>query len=195
MKSTFLAIFGLFIVPGIGMSQTPPQASLILDDQFERPQDIVQYRGNVLILLYGDRDGTAANKLLGERLHVHYHPTAKGLTPGEASKAPAIPVQGLLEGKRSPDVRVVPVACIGKVPDLVKTIIRGRIKKEAPDTIVLLDFEAKMKDQFGMKEGEPNLVVIDAAGRVRMKAAGELNEATYSRLVQVVDYLRKEGAK
>ncbi len=172
----------------------PPRAKLVLEDQFERKQDIAQFRGNVLVILYGDKNGMTASKPLGEKLHVHYHPMARGLSPKEASKAPVTPLQGLAEGQRSPDVRVLPVACIGKVPDVVKTVIRGRIKKEAGDTLVLLDFETKMKDQFGMKEGQANIVVIDAQGRVRMKIAGDVDDPTYARLIQAVDYLRKEAA-
>jgi len=193
MKSVIA--FAVLALASVAAGQAPPQAALTLDDQFEKAQNINQYRGDVLILLYGDRDGMPANKGLGEKLHVHFHPTAQGKPPAEANRAPATPVPNLPQGMRSPEVRVVPVACVGKVPDLVKNIIRGRIKKDAPDTTVLLDFENKMKDQFGMKEGEPNLVLIDTQGRVRMKAAGELDAATYSKLLQAVDYLRKEGAR
>lgn len=172
----------------------PPKAVLVLEDQFERKQDIAQFRGSVLVVLYGDKDGMPANKGLGEKLHVHYHPTAKGLPPAQAAKAPVVPLSGVPDGKVSPDVRILPVACIGKVPDVVKNIIRGRVKKEASESMVLLDFETKMKDQFGLKEGQPNLVVIDAQGRVRMKMAGELSDDNYRQLIKSLDYLRKEAA-
>jgi hypothetical protein len=192
------AVFCLLVVATPALPQMPPRteppkAMLVLDDQFERKQDIAQFEGQVLIMLYGDREGMPANKGLGEKLHVYYHPTAKGQLPADANKAPVTPLPGLPEGAVSPNVRVLPVACIGKVPDLFKNIIRSRVKKEAPDTLVLLDFEDKMKEQFGMKEGEPNLLVVDAKGRVRMKIAGELDEATYDKLLRGVDYLRKEA--
>jgi hypothetical protein len=194
------AVFALLTVPVIADAQAlphvePPKATLVLEDQFERKQDIAQFRGDVLVLLYGDRSGSSANRALGETLHVRYHPSAKGKSPAEAAKAPATPVPDLKEGMRSPDVRVVPVACIDKAPDVMKPFIRGRFKKDAPDTVVLLDFDNKMKEQFGMREGEPNLVVIDALGRVRMKVGGELDQITYTRLLQAVDYLRREGAR
>jgi hypothetical protein len=189
---------GFLIILPIATAQSPraepPKAVLILEDQFERKQDIAQFRGNVLVVLYGDKDGMPANKGLGEKLHVHYHPAAKGLPPAQAAKAPVVPLKGVPEGKPSPDVRILPVACIGKVPEVVKGIIRGRVKKEASESMVLLDFETKMKDQFGLKEGQPNLVVIDAQGRVRMKMAGELTDDNYRQLIQSLDYLRKEAA-
>lgn len=171
----------------------PPQVTLALEDQFERKHDIGQFRGNVLVLVFGDREAATANRALGEKLHVYYHPMAKGKPPGEAARAPVIPVPNLREGERSPDVRVVPVACVGKVPGPVKHFIRGAFKKDAPETAVLLDFENKMKDQFGLRAGEPNLVVIDGAGRLRLKMAGELDQDAYGRLLQAIDYLRKEG--
>ena len=171
----------------------PPQITLALEDQFERKHDVGQYRGNVLVLVYGDREAATANRALGEKLHVHYHPAAKGKPPGEAARAPVTPGLDSKEGERSPDVRVVPVACIGKVPGPVKHFIRGAFRKDAPETAVLLDFENKMKDQFGLRAGEPNLVVIDGAGRLRMKMAGELDQDAYGRLLQAIDYLRKEG--
>lgn len=190
----------LLSIAATGSAQTfsrrePPKAMLSLEDQFERKQDIAQYRGDVVVILYSDKGGSPACKELGEQLHVHYHPTAKGLTPGEASKAPVTPVAGLKEGARSPEVRVVPVACIGKAPDLIKNYLRGRIKKEAPDSIVLLDFENKMKTQFGLKEGEPNLIVVDSLGRLRMKVAGDVDVLNYLRVVQAIDILRKEAAE
>jgi hypothetical protein len=45
-----------------------------------------------------------------------------------------------------------------------------------------------------MKEGEPNLIVLDAKGRVRMKVAGEMDDATYAKLLRAIDYLRQEAA-
>jgi hypothetical protein len=187
------------MVAGMAVAQTPqkvvpPKAVIALEDQFERQQNIAQFEGQVLVVLYGDREGMPVNKELGEKLHVYYHPTAKGQTPADANKAPVSPLPGLPEGAVSPNVRVLPVACVGKVPDVVKNVVRSRVKKEAPDTLVLLDFDNKMKDQFGMKEGEPNLLVIDAKGRVRMKVGGELDSNTYTRLLLAVDYLRKEAA-
>ncbi len=195
--NTWVAM-ALLVIPTIANAQgqprpEPPQVTLALEDQFERKYDVGQYRGNVLVLVFGDREAAAANRALGESLHVRYHPSAKGKTPGEAARAPVIPVPDLKEGERSPDVRVVPVACIGMAPGPVRYFIRGAFKKDAPETAVLLDFENKMKDQFGLRAGEPNLVVIDGAGRLRLKMAGELNQDAYGRLLHAIDYLRKEG--
>ncbi|MCE9531154.1 MAG: hypothetical protein K8T89_08525 [Planctomycetes bacterium] len=199
MKSTAIWILMGLFVAGSAFGETPPRAEppkavLTLEDQFEKKQDISQFRGDVVVILYGDREGMPANRGLGEKLHVHYHPTAKGSPPAQANKAPVVALPGVREGVRSPDVRVLPIACIGKVPEVVKNLIRARVKKESPETLVLLDFEGKMQSQFGMKEGMSNLVVLDALGRVRLRSTGELDAAKFTKLTQAIDSLRQEAA-
>ena len=120
-------------------------------------------------------------------------PTAKGLTPAEARKAPVAAVDGLPAGKRSPNVQLIPVACTGKVPGVVTALVRREIKKASPDVPVWLDGDDRMKETFGQRESEPNLVVIDAAGRMRFRALGEMDAKTYARLIEVIDFLRKEA--
>ena len=192
MKLT-IALAGLFLAAPVLFAETPAVVSLALEDQFERRQDLKNYRGEVVVLLYGDRKSTETNRVLGERLHVEFHPTAKGLAPADARKAPAAAVAGLPAGKKAPNVQIVPVACTGKVPGVITALVRREIKKASPDVPVWLDGDDRMKDAFGQHEGEPNLVVIDAAGRLRFRALGEMDAKTYGRLVEVIDYLRKEA--
>jgi hypothetical protein len=182
----------LAISSGAGAQQ---KASLTLPDQFERAQDIAQFRGGVLVILYGDKDGMPANKGLGEKLHVQYHPAARGKSGAEWHKAPVTPLPGLREGQRSPEVKVLPVVCFGRMPEAVRGIIRNRVRKESPESPVLLDFEGKTREQFGLKESVPNLAVLDAAGRVRFRAAGGLDADGYAKLVQTIDALRKEAVE
>jgi hypothetical protein len=186
------ALIGYSTISGVANCQTPPKAMLALPDQFERKQDIAQFQGDVLVILYGDKDGMPANKGLGEKLQLQYHPPVEGVA---ANKLPVTPLPGLKEGQRSPDVHVLPVVCLGNSPSPIKNFIRSRIKKEAGESPVLLDFEGKMKAHFGLKEGQPNLVVIDASGRVRMKLAGELDAASYAKLLETIDVLRKEALR
>jgi hypothetical protein len=171
----------------------PPTVQLSLYDQFETKHDLSELRGQVVILFYGDRDGMQENKDLGQRLHVQFHPSAAGKPPGTASDAPVIPLAGLPEGAMSPNVRVIPVACVGEVPGLVENIVRNQAKAASPKVPVWLDFGESMKNTFGIKEGAPNLAVIDTEGRLRWKAHGNLDPATYARLVQVIDILRREA--
>jgi hypothetical protein len=192
---TRLAITLAAILAIAGIAAGQQKAMLALPDQFERPQDIAQFRGGVLVVLYGDKDGMPANKGLGEKLHVQYHPTARGKSGAEWHRAPVTPLPGLKEGEHSPEVKVLPVVCFGRMPEAVRGIIRNRVRKDSPDSPVLLDFEGRMKEQFGLKEGVPNLAVIDAAGRVCFRAAGGLDADGYAKLVKLIDALRKEAAE
>jgi predicted transcriptional regulator len=173
----------------------PPKVSdLSLEDQFEAKNSVADHKGKVLILVYGDYFGLKASRELGTQLHVLFHPTAEGKTAKEAKAAPVVALDGVEKGKASPEVAVVPVACCGKVPGLVQGQIRGGLKKDAADTAVWLDFGTTMKDKFGLTEGEPNLVVIDAQGRLRLKVNGKPDKETLQKVLQTTQNLRAEAA-
>jgi hypothetical protein len=171
----------------------PPKVSLSLEDQFERRHDLASRAGDVAVLLYGDREGMPASKELGEKLHLHYHPTAKGQPPQKASSAPVIELKDLPKGKRSPDVHVIPVVCFIKAGPVIRNIVRGQVKRSAPDTPVWLDFEEKMKQQFGLTAGVTNIAVVDAKGRLRHRQTGNLDAKDYEKLLEMIDGLRKEA--
>ncbi len=169
-------------------------AKLELEDQFGRKQDVATFRGDVVVLVYGDRKANEACKEFGEKLHVLFHPTAAGLPPGKARTAPVAPLDGVAAGGRSPDVFIVPVAAAGKVPVVVKDLIRSQVKSACPDVPVWLDFTGTMEKNYGLRAGQPNVVVFDAAGRVRLKIAGTPDQAANEKLLQTVQNLRAEAA-
>src|SRR5262249_58509830 len=94
-------------------------------------------------------------------------------------------------GVRSPDVLAVPVACVGKVPGLVRRLIRAQIRSGCPDVPVWLDFEDLMKGQFPLRAGVPNAVVLDVWGRLRYSAAGQPSEEGVGRLIATIAALRQ----
>ena len=195
---TRLLIPALILTLAGAASAQPPApekpVELGLEDQFGRKQDIAALRGAVVVLVYGDRRATDACRELGERLHVTFHPTAAGQSPGKARTAPVAPLQGVAAGKVSPDVFVVPVAAVGGVPAVVREFVRSQVKKAAPETPVWLDFGGTMEKGYGLRAGEPNLVVFDGEGRLRLKVAGAPDEAANAKLLQVVQNLRAEAA-
>jgi hypothetical protein len=190
------ALFAL-AAAGTALAQppAPEPVALVLEDQFDRKADLGAYRGSVVILVYGDRRGTDACKALGEQLHVCWHPDAKGQPAAKAQAAPVVGLDGLPPGKAAPDVKVIPVACCGKLPGPVRSIIRTQIAKGAPDVPVWLDFADTMKTNFGLTAGEPNVVVFDAAGRPRGRVNGTPDAATLDTLVRTVQGLRAEAAR
>jgi hypothetical protein len=177
------------------MQGLPQPVALALEDQFERKVGVADLRGQVAILVFGDQKATDACRQVGESLHVCWHPEAKGQPPRKAQAAPVVPLENLNPGQASPNVVVVPVACCGKVPGAIKPIIRSQIAKGSPDVVVWLDFADAMKEQFGQAAGEPNVAVLDAAGRLRMKVNGTPDQPTMDRIVKAVQSLRYEAVK
>jgi predicted transcriptional regulator len=133
--------------------------------------------------------------MLGEQLHVCWHPTAKGQMPAKAQAAPVVALDALKPGQTSPNVIVVPVACCGKVPAAVRGSISKQIVKNSPDVVVWLDFSDAMKNTFGLTMGEANVVVIDATGFARMKLNGVIDQPSMDKLVKTVQTLRYEAVK
>jgi hypothetical protein len=196
MWAGFVAIVAIAPLNGQPQPAPAPKAvELVLEDQFERKADLAALRGNVVILVYGDRKGTDACRTLGEQLHVCWHPAAKGLPPAKAQMAPVVPLEGLKPGQTAPNVIVVPVACCGKVPSAVQPAIRSGVAKGSPDVIVWLDYADTMKGMFGLTAGETNVVVIDANGVARLKHNGVIEQPAMDKLVQTVQGLRVEAAK
>jgi hypothetical protein len=173
----------------------PKSLELMMEDQFERKASLADLRGNVVVLVFGDRKGTDTCRALGEQLHVCWHPSAKGQPPAKAQTAPVAPLEGLKPGQVSPNVLVVPVACCGKVPPAVRPAIIRQIAKGSPDVVVWLDFADAMKGLFGLTPGEANVAVIDATGRARMKLNGVIDQPTMDKLVKTVQELRAEAVK
>ncbi len=193
------AALAALLIPALAGAEPPAPApkpvELMLEDQFDRKTDLADLRGNVVILVFGDRKGTDPCRALGEQLHVCWHPTAKGQPPAKARVAPVVPLDGLRPGQVAPNVLVVPVACCGKVPAAIRPAIAKQIARGSPDVVVWLDFADAMKGMFGLTAGETNLVVIDTNGVARMKLNGAIDRPTMDKLVKTVQGLRGEAAR
>ncbi|MCZ2342791.1 MAG: hypothetical protein LC104_13530 [Bacteroidales bacterium] len=182
------------VVPAAAVTPaTTNTVELTLEDQFGREQKLSAMRGRVVVLVYGDRKGTDLCRGYGEQLHVLFHPSAKGKPAAEARNAPVSPLPGVPMGQASPDVLIVPVACAANVPNVVQEFVKASIKKAAPETVVLMDFAGVMEKAFGLRAGEPNLVIFDTNGRVRLKVNGTPDAATGQKLVQTIQNLRAEA--
>lgn len=181
------------VVPAAAVAPAANTVELTFEDQFGREQKLSSMRGRVVVLVYGDRKGTDVCRVYGEQMHVLFHPSAQGKPAAEARKAPVSPLPGVPAGQPSPDVLVVPVACATNVPGVVQDFVKASIKKAAPETVVLLDFAGVMEKAFGLRAGEPNLVIFDTTGRVRLKVNGTPDAETGQKLVQTIQNLRAEA--
>jgi hypothetical protein len=177
-------LFALLLVLPVRAADPQP-VMLAMEDQFEKKVDLADHRGSVVILVFGDRKGTDACKKLGEQLHVAWHPDAAGQPP-EKAKLARVAGGGI-------DVKVIPVACCGKVPGAVRGVISKQIAKGSPDVPVWLDYTDAMKTNFTLTAGEPNVVVFDTAGRLRMKINGTPDQPALDKLMKNVEGLRAEA--
>jgi hypothetical protein len=191
---------GLLVLSVLSVTPAQPPApqnptELSFEDQFDRTAKLADLRGAVVILVYGDRKANELCKTVGESLHICWHPDAKGQPPKKAQAAPVVPLDNLKPGQVSPNVVVVPVACCGKVPGAVQKPIRAQFAKAVPDSVVWLDFADTLKGMYGLTPGEPNVVVFDAEGRMRMKLNGTPDQSAMDRLTKAVQELRYEAVK
>lgn len=167
---------------------------LVMNDQFAKPHDVADLRGDVVVLVFADRGGAEASRDLGAKLHVHFHPSAKGQSAAVSATAAAKPVAGIPAHVRVPDAKMIPIAVIGEVPQPLHLMVRTRFRQVAPDAAIWLDMTDTMRKQFDVKKDLPNFAVLDCEGRLRFTTAGKLNDEQFTELAQVIDSLRAEGA-
>ncbi len=190
-----LLLVFLLTVSAVLAADPAKPVELAFEDQFGTTREVKSLRSNVAVLIYGDRRATDACRSLGESLHVAFHPTAKGLSPEKARQAPVVALPNLAPGKASPGVAVVPIACTGKIPGVVKTVLQGQFKSASPVVPVWLDCEDTMVNTFGMTTGQPNLIVLDAAGRARHILNGTPDRDAIQKVAQIIQDLRAEAVK
>jgi hypothetical protein len=183
------------IGPPILWIYPPERASVptvVLDDQFYHCHTLAAQHGDVVVLVYGSDALAEVQKGLGNDLHVAFHPAARGKSPAEARRVPVRPVEGTLPGARSPDVRVVPVACIEQVPSFTTGFIRLWFQIASPDLPVWIDFQKQVPRQCGLTPGVPNVAVLDTVGRLRCLTTGPLTPAQLAELAAIIEDLRRE---
>jgi hypothetical protein len=176
-------------------AKMPAPSKIVMHDQNEKSVDLAVYRGQVVVMVYGDRKASEECRAIGEKLHVYWHPLAKGLTGAKAQAAPTEYLPGLQPGEIAPNIHVIPVACCGKVPYPIRGMIRSQIAKSASDLPVWIDFSDTMKDSFGLRSSAPNIVVFDVKNRPRLLISGNIDEPTMNRLAETVQDLRFEAVR
>ncbi len=177
----------------------PPQAqqvqavNIAMEDQNRVAHDTASLRGDVVVLLYADRNGAEAAHEIGKRLHVHFHPGAAKVDGPDWIRQPVIGIAGWPAGARTPNVHAVAVACLPEIPRAVHPVVRTRIRQESPHVPVWLDFTGTMPRSFGMQPDVPNILLIDTQGRPQGVLSGEIDEAKYQQLVSVIERLRQQA--
>ena len=198
MQATLVAVLASWALtqaaaPGPERCEPPLAPPVVLDDQFQRPHALTAERGDVIVLVYGDRSAAAAVQDCATALHVRFHPTAQGQPATQAQKAPVSVPPGWPENGRLPEVRVTPVACLGGVPGLLVPLVRSQYRSRNPEWPVCLDFGDKMRQFYGLAGAVPNAALIDTRGRVRFLAHGTIGATEFEQMVQFIEQLRREA--
>jgi len=167
-----------------------PAVNILLEDQFRNRRGTEELRGDVVVLVYAERHGAKAAVELGRRLHLHFHPTADAAPPEEWSTQPVVGLAGWPADVPAPDVHVIPIACVPEVPKPLHNVARLRLRQESPHVSVWLDFDDVLRQTFGLVPAEPNVALIDAAGRPAQITAGEADDRRFQELVRAIDQLR-----
>lgn len=188
------SVSAILLVITAGMASPVPAAeqlmNIAMEDQFRTRHETAGHLGDVVVLVYAERHGAEAALGLGRRLHLRFHPTADSASADAWSKQPVVGLPGWPAGQPVPDVRVIPVASLTEVPRALQPVARARMRKDSPHVSVWLDFEGTLKQMFGIIPGEPNVVVLDTAGRIHSVLSGKLDEPEYEQFVGLIDQLR-----
>jgi len=173
--------------------QQPPAVNIAMEDQHRAAHDTASLRGDVVVLLYADRNGAEAAHEIGKRLHIHFHPGAAKVDGPDWIRQPVTGIAGWPAGARTPNVHAVAVACLPEIPRAVHPVVRTRIRQDSPHVPVWLDFAGTMPRSFGMQADVPNILLIDTNGRPQGVLSGEIDEAKYQQLVAVIERLRQQA--
>lgn len=167
--------------------------NITMEDQFRNARDTASLRGDVVVLLFADRNGAESAHEVGKRLHVHFHPGAAKAEGPDWVRQPVIGIPGWPAGVRTPNVHAVAVACLPEIPRAVYPVVRSQIRKESPHVPVWIDFDGIMPRSFGMAPDVPNILLIDTFGRPQGVVSGEIDEARYQQLVAAIERLRQQA--
>jgi hypothetical protein len=184
----WLVLPGL-VAPAAEAPSRPPVA-VSLEDQFRNRRDTAALVGDVVVLVFAERNGAEASHDLGRRLHIHFHPTAAKVEGPEWGRQPVIGLPGWPADRAPPDVHAVAVACLPEIPRAIHPVVRAQVRKESPFVPVWLDFTGVMPQRFGMENGVPNVLLIDTRGHAQGVVRGQVDDLRYRELVTAIDRLR-----
>jgi len=182
------------VLPGLvapaAEAPSRPVVAVSLEDQFRNRRDTAALVGDVVVLVFAERNGAEASHDLGRRLHIHFHPTAAKVEGPEWGRQPVIGLPGWPADRAPPDVHAVAVACLPEIPRAIHPVVRAQVRKESPFVPVWLDFTGVMPQRFGMENGVPNVLLIDTRGHAQGVVRGQVDDLRYRELVTAIDRLR-----
>jgi len=144
-----------------------PAPNFSLQDQYDQEFDLSKYRDTVVLLIYGDREGSEFNGEWLKAVNERYN------QPGHAQ------------------VKLVLIANLEGVPGFVHGFVKKRFQGTTPQgnpkRSVLLDWEGVVAQLYGFQQGLSNVYLIDHHGLLRYMAAGRGAPQDLEPLFQAID--------
>jgi hypothetical protein len=194
-ESDMRSILAYCLLTTAVMAADPGPVKMAFEDQFGKVSTVAGQQGKVLVLVYGDNAAVKDCRVIGEAIHLAFHPTAKGLDPVKAKQQPVLAMDNLPAGKAATPVMVQAVACCGKMPKVVKPVFLDQMKKASPEIPVWLDFEQTLTTQIGMTTGQANVAIFDVESRFRKVVNGVTTAKQQQEIIDTIQSLRVEAAK
>jgi hypothetical protein len=146
--------------------------ALAFQDQAGHTLDLATLRGQVVVIVYGTRDGLDHHAEWGRRLH--------GALIGH----------GLYRAEDPPErrpVRILAMAQMGGIPRAFRPVIGSVLRGHVPPGFSLyLDWDDRMSALFGSHRSLSTVVVGDREGGVRLVTVGLPQEAAIHAVVEAI---------
>ncbi len=154
LKTVASLLLILALLPSAGAGQAKvgaPAPDFVLKDQYDQEFKLSQRRGTVLLIIYGDREGSSLIDNWARAVREKY-------TQERVKIVPIISFEG-----------VVPWLLRG----YAKGKFRGTTPQGQPKSAKLLDWDGALTRQYGSREKLANVYLIDAQGVLQYAAAGK----------------------
>jgi hypothetical protein len=141
-----------------------PVGPLALVDQYEHAWQLSEWRGSVVLLIAGDREGSKFNGAWGRAARARY----------------------------KKEINIAFVAHLTSVPFFMHGFVRSKFVSTDPahpNGPILLDWKGAVAQRFGFRDSVSNVYVIDREGVLRYAGAGQALDAETVQLFRVLDGL------
>jgi hypothetical protein len=168
----------LLLLTAVAMANVPATLPpLVFEDQDGRTVRLDALRGQVVVIVYGNRDAMDASTAWGRRLEADLR--------AQEDHAPGDPPPE----RRT--VRLLALAQMGGIPEPLRPMLRSLLRAATPaDFSLWLDWDDRMGRLFGAHHERPSVVVADGHGDVRLVIVGTAEGARWDAVADMMRRLR-----
>jgi hypothetical protein len=164
MNKYFLLLLSLFLSTAAAQGGHPllnvktPEFSML--DQYDKPYNIRQGEGSIVVLLASDKEGEPQNTLWRSAIEERYRDK----------------------------IFLIGIADVRTVPFFLKSRIKNNFRKD--NARILLDWTGEVFTNYVLAEHASNIVLIDKKGMVRHLHSGEATTEARETLFKEIDKLQ-----